>query len=227
MKIMPIKPIIFEWTNLTSDITGAITWTTNQTTARYPITLVAKREYDVFNGNFGIRINRPAQLLANELMVINKIACSPFAGCHLQILLEGTKYFLNPDSQLVGSYGIPGTASPYPIGASSTCDGDDYVLPSFTLDPPVYILPGQQFSAIFTTLDGVLGVDEGGSTAVGAIIHYTLFDGIDAMVARKVMEMGLSVNAKNCDWYKRTILKLNKEQAEKVGVSQDGNIPYF
>ena len=71
------------------------------------------------------------------------------------------------------------------------------------------------------------GVDAGGSTAVGAIIHYTLFDGIDAMIARKVMEMGLAVNSKNCDWYKRTILKLSKEQTERVGQSQDGNIPYY
>ena len=86
---------------------------------------------------------------------------------------------------------------------------------------------GQQFTAIFTTLDGVSGIDSGGSTAVGAMIHYTLFDGIDAMVARKVMDMGLSVNRKNCDWYKRTILKLSKEQTEKVGTRQDGNIPYY
>ena len=196
MKKMPIKPIIFEWTNLTSDITGAITWTTNQTTARYPISLTALREYDIFNGNFGIRLNRPAQLLGNEFMVINKIACSPFAGSHIQILLEGTKYFLNPDGQ-------------------------------FTLDPPIYILPGQQFSALYTSLDGITGVNDGGSTAVGAIIHYTLFDGIDAMIARKVMEMGLSVNAKNCEWYKREILKLSKEQTERVGVNRNGNIPYY
>ena len=227
MKKMPIKPIIFEWTNLTSDITGAITWTTNQTTARYPISLTALREYDIFNGNYGIRLNRPAQLLGNEFMVINKIACSPFAGSHIQILLEGTKYFLNPDGQLWGSYGISGLASPYPIGASSTCDGDDYVMPSFTLDPPIYILPGQQFSALYTSLDGITGVNDGGSTAVGAIIHYTLFDGIDAMIARKVMEMGLSVNAKNCEWYKREILKLSKEQTERVGVNRNGNIPYY
>jgi len=227
VKKMPIKPIIFEWNNLTSDSTGAIAWTTNQSTARYPVSLDALREYDIFNGNFGLRLNKPAQLLGNEFMVINKIACTPFAGCHVQILLEGTKYFLNPDRQLFGSYGISGLASPYPIGASSTCNGTDEVLPSFTLDPPVYILPGQQFSAIFTSLDGVSGVDAGGSTAVGAIIHYTLFDGIDAMIARKVMEMGLAVNSKNCDWYKRTILKLSKEQTERVGQSQDGNIPYY
>lgn len=224
---MPIKPIVFEWNNLTSDSTGQVKWTTDQATARYPITLDRKREYDIFNGNYGLRLNKPAQLLANEMIVINKIACTPFAGCHVQILLEGTKYFLNPDRQLVGSYGISGLSSPYPVGASSTCDGDDAVLPSFTLDPPIYVLPGQQFSAIFTTLDGVSGIDSGGSTAVGAMIHYTLFDGIDAMVARKVMDMGLSVNRKNCDWYKRTILKLSKEQTEKVGTRQDGNIPYY
>ena len=224
---MPIKRTVFEWANLTSDSTGSVKWTTNQTTARYPISLAARKEYDIFNGNHGIRINKPAQLRANEFCVIDKIACSPYLGCHTQIILEGTKYFLAPDRQLFGAFGISGLASPYPIGASSTCDGEDFILPSMELDPPIYVLPGQQWSAFFTTTQGVVGIDDGGNTAVAAIIQYTIYDGIDAMIARKLIDLGISVNGKNADWYKRQILKLTKEQREVVGTSQDGNIPFF
>ena len=227
VKKMPIRRTVFEWANLTSDATGTIKWTTNQSTARYPVTLNAKQQYDIFNGNFGIRINRPAEIRANEFLVIEKIACSPYLGGHVQIVLDGTNYFLNPDRQLWGSYGISGLASPYPIGASSTCNGTDEVVPSMELDPPVYVLPGQQWSAFYTTLDGVTGIDSGGNTAVAVMISYVLYDGLDAMVARKVMEMGLQVKAKNIEWYKREILNLSKEQREVVGQNMDGNIPTY
>jgi len=224
---MPIRRTVFEWANLTSDSTGAIKWTTNQSTAIYPVSLSAKQAYNIFNGNFGIRINTPAEIRPNEFLVIDKIACSPYLGGHVQIVLDGTNYFINPDGQLWGSYGISGLASPYPIGASSTCDGVDEVLPSMELDPPIYVLPGQLWSAFYTTLDGVTGIDDGGNTAVAAMISYVLYDGIDAMIARKVMDMGLQVSAENIEWYKRVILKLSKEQRERVGQNMDGNIPTY
>jgi hypothetical protein len=224
---MPIRPHVFEWCNLSSSSTGNPPFTTDSSTARYPITLVRKRAYDIFSGNYGLRINQPPLIKPNQMVVIDKIRCTPHSGCHVQIILETTKYFQNPDGEDFEAYGISGLMSPYPIGSPSTCDGEDALLPAFELDPPIYVLPGQTWGAIFTTLDGVSGVEEGGSTAVARMIRYVLYDGLDAMIGMKLMDMGVSVKPSNIDWYKREILKLNKSQIEEGKSAQDGNIPTY
>ena len=115
--------------------------------------------------------------------------------------------------------------SPYPVGSPSTCNGTDAVLPAMTLDPPIYILPGQTWGALFTSLDGIVGVEQGEFTAVAAMIRYVLYDGLDAMIAMKLIDMGVSVKPSNIDWYKRSILKLSQEQRDEIQEAQDGNIP--
>lgn len=225
---MPIRPHVFEWSNLTSSATGVPAYTTDSSTARYPVSLNSFQEYDIFSGNYGLRINQPPLIKPNQMVVIDKIACTPHSGCAVQIILEGTKYFKNPDGKDNNAYGITGLMSPYPVGSPSTCDGDDAVLPAMELDPPIYVLPGQTWRAIFTTRDGVSGVDNSGNTAVAAMIRYYLYDGLDAMIAMKLMDMGVSVNAQNVDWYKREILNLKKSQIKQMKAdSADGNIPTF
>ena len=39
-----------------------------------------------------------------------------------------------------------------------------------------------------------------------AFVKYTLYDGPDALIANKLLEMGISVNPGNVDWYKRTLI---------------------
>ena len=39
-----------------------------------------------------------------------------------------------------------------------------------------------------------------------AFCKYTLYDGPDALIANKLLEMGISINPGNVDWYKRSLL---------------------
>jgi hypothetical protein len=45
------------------------------------------------------------------------------------------------------------------------------------------------------------------SAAVAAFVKYTLYDGPDALIANKLLEMGITVNPNNVDWYKRSLLE--------------------
>jgi hypothetical protein len=50
--------------------------------------------------------------------------------------------------------------------------------------------------------------ESGGSTlAVAAFVKYTLYDGPDALIANKLLELGVTVNPNNVDWYKRTLIE--------------------
>ena len=88
-------------------------------------------------------------------------------------------------------------ASPYPRGSSNATPAvgspeaiTDYVqlLKSFDLYPDVYVLPGQVFQILYslqsTNTSGVA------TTVVAAFVKYTLYDGPDALIANKLLELG-------------------------------------
>jgi hypothetical protein len=127
---------------------------------------------------------------------------------YVQVRINTTDYFLNPDN--ITNDGIPGTASPYPRSLD--------MQPSFNLYPDVYVLPGQVWDVRVTSY--ALGVNWG-KEAVAAVaptatfgngkdfnafVKYTLYDGPDALIANKLLEMGISINPGNVDWYKRSLL---------------------
>jgi hypothetical protein len=104
----------------------------------------------------------------------------------------------------VGNDGIPGAASPYPRSINFQ--------PCFNLYPDVYVLPGQVFDALVTCYQNSAFAD--GATAPAkessqlyAFMKYTLYDGPDALIANKLLEMGISINPGNVDWYKRTLIQ--------------------
>ena len=102
--------------------------------------------------------------------------------------------------------GIPGSASPYPRSVNFQ--------PSFNLYPDVYVLPGQVWDVRYTAycIAANWGVTEASGNAVlngtshNAFCKYTLYDGPDALIANKLLEMGISINPGNVDWYKRSLL---------------------
>jgi hypothetical protein len=187
----------------------------------------------VFIGGIGNNITKPAETTATEFVVIEDIAVSPTlplgisalalvttdvrglsydpvqgtAGgrSYVQVRINTTDYFLDPDN--VPNDGIPGTASPYPRSLNFQ--------PSFNLYPDVYVLPGQVWDVLVTFYHtaGLLNT-AGASLAAGNIatgqlqcfVKYTLYDGPDALIANKLLEMGISINPGNVDWYKRSLL---------------------
>ena len=80
------------------------------------------REYDIFIGGIGNNITKPAETTATQFIVIEDIACSAYLGGALQVRINTTDYFQNPD--VTDQAGVPGLASPYPRGSSDSAVTD-------------------------------------------------------------------------------------------------------
>jgi hypothetical protein len=152
-----------------------------RTTTDIAVALPALREIDLFIGGYGNNITKPAETTATQFVVIEDISTSPWLNGNVQIRINTTDYFQNPD--VTNMFGIPGMASPYPRGAASTLEGTDQLLKSFDLYPDVYVLPGQTWQILYTTRDGATAYVDGVSTAqvVSAFVKYTLYDGPDPL----------------------------------------------
>jgi spermidine/putrescine-binding protein len=88
-------------------------------------------------------------------------------------------------------------------------------LPSFNLYPDVYVLPGQTWSVLYRPVNTALAA----TTGVAAFVKYTLYDGPDALIANKLLEMGVTVNPNNVDWYKRTLIEQQSAAASAAAVA--------
>ncbi len=215
---MSMRSQVYEWSNLAP---ATQDFTLRRTTADEPKALVANREYDLFIGGIGLNITKPAETTATQFIVIEDIACSPTLNGAVQIRINTTDYFQNPD--VTDMVGIPGLASPYPRGAPSTVSvstttaspvADDNILKSFDLYPDVYVLPGQTFQILYTPLENNTDQGAAGSTVVvQAFIKYTLYDGPDALIANKLLELGVTINPNNVDWYKRSLIEQQQRSA--------------
>ena len=91
--------------------------------------------------------------------------------------------------------------------------------PSFNLYPDVYVLPGQVWDVRYTaycaaTNWGTTANSIANGEAHNAFCKYTLYDGPDALIANKLLEMGISINPGNVDWYKRSLLSAQGMGAE-------------
>ena len=213
---MAMRSQVYEWANLAgaSPTVGQV----RRTTAGIAQFLTANTSIDIFIGGIGNNITKPAETTATQFVVIEDIACSPQRGGAMQVRINTTDYFQNPD--VTSQLGIPGLASPYPVGAPSDPATADNVIKSFNLYPDVYVLPGQTWSVLYTPREDVTGgagaVGGGaGTTGVACFVKYTLYDGPDALIANKLLELGVTVNPNNVDWYKRTLI----EQSSMGGVA--------
>ncbi len=219
---MAMRSQVYEWANLSTQ-TGTVPGSTIRRQASSQAqTVTADRALDIFIGGVGNNITKPAETTATQFVVIEDISCSPQNGGAVQVRINTTDYFQNPD--VTDMNGIPGLASPYPVGADSAgaATATNNVLSSFNLYPDVYVLPGQTWTCLYTPLVTVEGVvQQTASTAtmgVAAFVKYTLYDGPDALIANKLLELGVTVNPNNVDWYKRTLI----EQASAPAPSENG-----
>ena len=173
---------VYAWTNNAASHGG--------TTA----VVTAGRSYSIFIGSIGNNITKPAETTATQFVVIEDIGCDPTAydaspeendgvagatgqRAYVQVVINTTGYFLDPDN--VGNDGVPGTAAPYPRTVAFQ--------PSFNLYPDVYVLPGQVWDVRYTHYQensgyGSLGLHQ-------AFVKYTLYDGPDALIANKLLEL--------------------------------------
>ena len=131
---------------------------------------------------------------------------------YLQIHINNTGYF--KDSDGVPRDGQPGSAIPYPRTIqNSYCKS--------AKQTPIYILPGQSWDIRLTCYNDHL---QGGTkltvpaTAFGdlqAFIKYTLYDGPDALIAMKLLEMGIAITPDAVDDYRKKVLEAKRLSAIK------------
>tara|TARA_R100000908_G_scaffold45967_3_gene22412 strand:- start:1038 stop:1601 length:564 start_codon:yes stop_codon:yes gene_type:complete len=167
---------------------------------QYLATADSTSQASIFVGGLGNNITKPAETTATQFVVIEQVASTPSTpitmqstgvGAFTQIRINTTDYFLNPDNR--PNDGVPGTASPYPRSVQFQ--------PSFNLYPDVYVLPGQVWDVLI-----VVTGRAGTGARPEAFVKYTLYDGPDALIANKLLELGISVSPANVDWYKRSLI---------------------
>ena len=193
-------------------------WDNGQGTPQAFVAINAGVQDSIFIGRFGTAnffnrsITKPAETTATQFVVIEDIGCSPpdVAMAHPEIIQHGdgvvqvrintTDYFVRPDG--LPDQGVPGVAAPYPR------DANFYKF--FDLYPDIYILPGQVWDILYQPRANVIADD-----LVEAFVKYTLYDGPDALIANKLLEMGITVNPNNIDWYKRTLIEQQQAAAAR------------
>jgi len=92
-------------------------------------------------------------------------------------------------------------------------------LKSFDLYPDVYVLPGQVFQILFSLRTAT---DGSATEVVAAFVKYTLYDGPDALIANKLLELGVTINPNNVDWYKRTLIE--QQTRSRVAAQAQGGV---
>ena len=129
---MAVTYQVYEWMNMKREVNAT------------PESLSPGTEYDIFTGSVGNSISNSNVVRPNQFVVMDNMSITPFGGASVNLRINTTKYFQNPD--ITVSEGISGLMSPYPCGNPSDkyTNLTDSVRPSFTLEKiPVYILPGQ------------------------------------------------------------------------------------
>ena len=206
---------VYEWANLAPGGAGS---TLSRGIADQPVPVPANVSTDIFIGGIGNNITKPAETTATQFIVIEDISTTPWLAGAVQVRINTTDYFQNPDVTQMN--GVPGLASPYPRGCpSSLTEGaanaaytPDNLLKSFDLYPDVYVLPGQVFQILYTTPQGT-AVAAANAATVMCFVKYTLYDGPDALIANKLLELGVTINPNNVDWYKRSLIEQQQRSA--------------
>ena len=229
---MAMRSQTYEWSNVNNQADGA-----RRVAGAVPQVgqnMVGNVDVDIFIGGIGNNITMPAQTTATQFVVLEEVACTPAAGGACQVRINTTDYFQNPD--VTDQVGITGQMSPYPRGAQNNltpiagaaaldkaaagADDNSQLLPSFNLYPDVYVLPGQVWTVLYNPQDGAITEGAANEAGVAAFIKYTLYDGPDALIANKLLEMGVTINPNNVDWYKRTLIE--QQSAASMAAASNG-----
>ena len=226
---MSMRSQVYEWSNLAAGGLGLTSVATlRRSVDAQPQVVPANREYDIFIGGIGNNITKPAETTATQFIVIEDIACSAWLGGALQVRINTTDYFQNPD--VTDQAGVPGLASPYPRGSSNILAATsalevantNNLLKSFDLYPDIYVLPGQVFQILYSLTTTNADYPAANQTAVvSAFVKYTLYDGPDALIANKLLELGGTINPNNVDWYKRTLIE-QQQRSRVAAVATNG-----
>ena len=212
---MAIRKQFFEWELIGNGRSG---WDASA----YP---PAGSEHSIFVGDYGLIAGQTSFVKETQFIVIEKIASSPGVSPNtyrtngipvelvewspnifLQVVIDTTGYYRDP--QNLYSPGISGMASSYP---SSTTR-----MAYYDLWPPIYVLPDQTWDVRYTLFNDIIGSHDTGlyfdiipetTILAQAYVEYTLFNETDAVIARKLLNLGVPVTTETVMWFRRLLLK--------------------
>ena len=188
----------------------------------------------IFTGGKGNNIKNKAKTKEMQFIVVENFGCTPtvfFPGkingsiwpvgdyrgrkirnalggprAYIQFIVNTTGYF--KDSDGVPRNGLPGNVAPYPLTTQfSVC--------LERKQPPVYILPTQTWDMTITCFNDFLADGKRTQlhgTQIGqlqAFFKYTLYDGVDSIIALRLVEAAISVTPENVDMFKRNLYERN------------------
>jgi len=164
--------------------------------------------YGMTGSNYYVGSNAaPAWIVSNQIGGVNLRNSIAGPRGYLQIVLNTTGYFKDPDG--VPRDGIAGTSIPYPRTISNSyC--------KMSKQSPIYVLPGQTWDIRMVCYNDAFSSPTIGnqtnpiSTSYGqlqAFIKYTLYDGPDALIANKLLEMGIAITPDAVDNYKQKVIE--------------------
>ena len=164
--------------------------------------------YGMTGSNYYVGSNTaPAWIVSNQIGGVNLRNSIAGPRGYLQIVLNTTGYFKDPDG--VPRDGIAGTSIPYPRTISNSyC--------KMSKQSPIYVLPGQTWDIRMVCYNDAFSSATIGnqtnpiSTSYGqlqAFIKYTLYDGPDALIANKLLEMGIAITPDAVDNYKQKVIE--------------------
>ena len=98
-------------------------------------------------------------------------------------------------------------ASPYPMTVNR--------IKYYDLFPPIYVLPDQTWDVRFTIYNDLLKAYENGLftnvddkiVLAQVFVDYTLYNGTDAILARKLLSLGVPVTIDTVQWLRQLILQ--------------------
>ena len=79
------------------------------------------------------------------------------------------------------------------------------------------IPPGQKWTIQYFTSQGIAGGAENRGGTIGSSVSYMQYDGVDAIIANKLMDMGVPINLNNVDWYRQQALVENLKSLTQTG----------
>ena len=210
-------------------VAGDYPGTTGYIVDARPTTMTAGQSTDTFSDSVGPSLTMPTAATATQFIVIEKPLCSIIAQGRVKPIINTTAYNVNPDGTSNDNSAFPGLSYPFPDGAEvddttgiAAGNAGQYVYSMAKLNQPIYILPGQTFENKFIPLSGVAGATVAGADpyqftpgdSVTSFTTFSVYDGPDALIASKLVEMGYPISMSNVDWYKRQLL------SEAGGASQ-------
>lgn len=199
-----------------SNTSGTLTLTIPDSLVAYPNLATSSNTAftaPAFTGGGANPVYTPLRNQATPELTYQGTHINPFTSIagplmFMQVVINTTNYFDESDGS-VGP-GLPASSSPYPetAGCRST----------FDFETPIYVLPGQTWDvrvSIFNDSRAKPGStdtynyssDDYGKEDVRCLVQYTLYDGPDALIATKLVEMGVAVVPENIDWYKQQLLE--------------------